>query len=100
MDRSPLTPAEVAKLGEATGRIALYAARSLHKTFPHLDLEQLAETFTRPVAVEMSARLYLAALDNGDTPGEAAGKAGVALIKTWADARLTAAAAVKADRTA
>ncbi|MCQ1581237.1 hypothetical protein [Streptomyces parvus] len=100
MDRSPLTPAEVAKLGEATGRIALYAARALHKDFPHLDLEQLVETFSRPVAVEASARLYLAALENGDTPGEAAGKAGVALIKAWADARLTAMAAVEADRTA
>jgi hypothetical protein len=100
MNRAPLTPAQVAKLGDATGRIAAYAARSLHEDFPHLDLERLVETFTRPVAVEGTARLYLAALDDGATPADAAGKAGVALIKAWADARLAAMAAAEAARTA
>lgn len=100
MTSAPLTPAQVEQLGDATGRIAAYAARALHDEFPHLDLERLVETFTRPVSVEGTARLYLAALDGGATPGDAAGKAGVALINAWADARLAAKAAAEAARTA
>ncbi|MEV8344486.1 hypothetical protein [Streptomyces niveus] len=98
--RAPFTSAQVEQLGDAVGRIAAYAARSLHEDFPHLDLEQLAETFTRPVAVEGVARLYLAALDAGATPADAAGRAGVALIKAWATARQAAIDAAKAARTA
>jgi hypothetical protein len=94
---APLTPAQVEQLGDATGRIAVYAARSLVQSYPHLDLERLVETFTRPVAVEGTARRYLAALDCGATPAVAAGRAGAALIRAWADARL---AAAKAARTA
>lgn len=93
MPSAPLTPADVERLGDAVGRIAAYAARALHDEFPHLDLEQLAEVFLRPVAVEGTARLYLAAIDQGATPAEAAGKAGTALVNAWADARLTAQAA-------
>jgi hypothetical protein len=88
---APLTLAQTAQLGDAAGRIAGYAARALHDEFPHLDLEQLVETFTRPVAVEGTARRYLAALEGGATPAVAAGRAGVALINAWADARLAAA---------
>ncbi|MGA5127788.1 hypothetical protein ACWCV2_17025 [Streptomyces pseudogriseolus] len=95
MTSAPLTPAQVAQLGDATGRIAAYAARALHQEFPHLDVEQLVETFTRPVAVEGTARLYLAAIQRGATPADAAGKAGRALIEAWADARLTAAQAAR-----
>ncbi|MGX1268003.1 hypothetical protein [Streptomyces phaeoluteigriseus] len=100
MPSAPLTPAQVEQLGDAAGRIAAYAARSLHEDYPHLDLEQLVETFTRPVATEATARVYLAALDRGATPGDAAGKAGTALIHAWADARLAAKAAAEAARTA
>ncbi|MFE6639532.1 hypothetical protein ACFVFT_38540 [Streptomyces tendae] len=100
MTSSPLTPAQVAQLGDATGRIAAYAARSLVQDFPHLDLERLVEAFTRPIAVEGTARLYLAALDQGATPADAAGKAGTALIKAWATARQAAIDAAEAARTA
>lgn len=95
MTTAPLTAAQVEQLGDATGRIAAYAARSLHEDFPHLDLEQLVETFTRPVATEATARIYLAALEGGATPGDAAGKAGAALIHAWAEARLAAAQAAR-----
>jgi hypothetical protein len=97
MPSAPLTPAQTAQLGDAVGRIAAYAARSLHDDFPHLNLEQLVETFTRPVATEGIARRYLAALESGATPADAAGRAGAALIHAWADARL---AADQAARTA
>ncbi|MFK0159066.1 hypothetical protein ACIQVK_44230 [Streptomyces sp. NPDC090493] len=91
---------EAAQLGDAVGRIAAYAARSLVETWPHLDVEQLVEVFTRPVAVEGTTRRYLAALDCGATPAVAAGRAGVALINAWADARNAAHAAAQATRTA
>ncbi|MFI7415280.1 hypothetical protein ACIBU0_42270 [Streptomyces sp. NPDC049627] len=94
-ERAPLTPAQVEQLGDATGRIAVYAARALCEEWPHLDLERLVETFTRPVATEGTARLYLAALEQGATPGDAAGKAGRALIDAWAEARLAAAQAAR-----
>ncbi|MCX5182586.1 hypothetical protein [Streptomyces sp. NBC_00268] len=100
MTSAPLTPAQVEQLGDAVGRIAAYAARALHDEFPHLDLERLVETFMRPAAVEGTARRYLAALEGGATPADAAGKAGVALINAWAEARLAAKAAAEAARTA
>jgi hypothetical protein len=100
MPSAPLTPAQTAQLGDAVGRIAAYAARSLVDTYPHLNLEQLVETFTRPVAIDGTARRYLAALESGATPADAAGRAGVALIRAWADARLAAQAAAQAARTA
>ncbi|MEU5748157.1 hypothetical protein ABZ804_21795 [Streptomyces sp. NPDC047726] len=99
MTGSPLTPAQVEQLGDAVGRIAAYAARALHREFPQLDLEELAEAFMRPTAVEGSARIYLAALDGGASPAEAAGKAGTALVKAWAAARLAAAQAARDERT-
>ncbi|WP_228980179.1 hypothetical protein [Streptomyces sp. DH12] len=77
-------------LGEAVGKVAALAARSLHQSFPHLDLDRLVETFTRPCALDMLAVRFLAGLDSGLTPGEAAANAGTALIRVWADARLTA----------
>jgi hypothetical protein len=95
MPSAPLTAAQVEQLGDAVGRIAAYAARALHDEFPHLDLEQLLETFTRPVAVEGTGALYLAALEGGATPADAAGRAGTALIRAWADARLAAAQAAR-----
>jgi hypothetical protein len=96
MTNAALTLAQVEQLGDAVGRIAAYAARTLHEEFPHLDLERLVKTFMRPTAVEATGLLYLAAIDKGATPGEAAGKAGTALIHAWADARLAAKAASRA----
>ncbi|MGW6461391.1 hypothetical protein ACWF94_36610, partial [Streptomyces sp. NPDC055078] len=66
----PAIPADV--LGEAVGRIAGFAALSLHESFPHLDLDQLTETFTRPCAVDMICARFLAGLDNGLPAGKAA----------------------------
>ncbi|MFE7072629.1 hypothetical protein ACFU96_21360 [Streptomyces sp. NPDC057620] len=88
-----LTPAQVEQLGDAVGRIAAATARAMHKEFPHLDLERLVETFMRPTAVEATALIYVAAIDKGATPGEAAGKASTALLNAWVDARLAVKAA-------
>lgn len=77
-------------LAEAVGRIAGFAALSLHESFPHLDLDGLAETFTRPSALRMLSGRYLSGLDRGLPAGEAAAEAGTALIHAWADARLAA----------
>ncbi|CAL9536224.1 hypothetical protein [Streptomyces sp. enrichment culture] len=77
-------------LGEAVGRIAAYAAQSLHESFPHLDLDELVETFTRPSAVRMLTARYLRGLESGLPAGEAAAAAGTRLIHAWADARLAA----------
>ncbi|MFF4276204.1 hypothetical protein [Streptomyces sp. NPDC001536] len=90
MHTAPLTEEQTAQLGEAVGRIAVFAARSLTDTYPHLDRERLLELFLRPVAVDATAALYMAALDRGARPGEAAGEAGAALIRGWAEARLQA----------
>jgi hypothetical protein len=81
---------ETTDLGEAVGKIAAFAALSLHESFPHLDLEGLVNTFTRESAVEFIGRRYLAAVEDGKAPGVAAGEAGTALIRAWADARLEA----------
>ncbi|MDH6189160.1 hypothetical protein M2168_002192 [Streptomyces sp. CZ24] len=90
--RATTTPTvrEVKDLGESIGKIAAFAAMSLHKSFPHLDLEDLVETFTRDEAVGFIGRRFLAAVEESETLGEAAGKAGAALIHAWADARLEA----------
>ncbi|MEU1853923.1 hypothetical protein ABZ499_32870 [Streptomyces sp. NPDC019990] len=74
-------------LGEAVGRIAAYAAMSLHESFPHLDLDELVETFTRASAIDFLSRRLLAGLHGGQSSGDAAAAAGTALIHRWADAR-------------
>ncbi|PWI16002.1 hypothetical protein DI272_18900 [Streptomyces sp. Act143] len=74
-------------LGEAVGKIAAFAALSLHESFPHLDLDELVETFTRECATDFLSRRFLAGLDEGKSPGQAAGAAGSELIRRWADAR-------------
>lgn len=84
------------QLGEAVGRIAGFAALSLHESFPHLSLDGLVETFTRDSATTMIATRFLAGLDEGKTPGEAAGAAGTALIRAWAEARNAARAQLDA----
>lgn len=98
MPHRQLTPDQAQQLGEATGKIAALAAKALHHTWPHLDLEALVALFTRDSALEMIAATYLAGIDRGRTPGEAAGDAGTALIRVWADARLAARAQLDAQR--
>lgn len=101
MTAQPTTPAISAEaLGEAVGKIAGLAALSLHESFPHLDLDQLAETFTRPRALDMIGARFLAGLHKGQTPGEAAADAGTALIRVWAGARLAARAQLDAEKSA
>ncbi|MDX3345928.1 hypothetical protein PV387_41190 [Streptomyces sp. ME02-6987-2C] len=91
MTTTPTTAAPTAEaLGEAVGRIAGFAALSLHESFPHLDLDGLAEAFTRPSALRMLSGRYLSGLDRGLPAGEAAAEAGTALIHAWAEARLAA----------
>lgn len=75
---------------EAAGKIAAYAAMSLHESFPDLDLDGLVETFTRPTAVRMLASRYLGGAARGLTAGEAAAEAGTVLMRAWAEARLQA----------
>ena len=77
-------------IGEVVGTIAAYAAQSLHESFPHLDLDDLVETFTRPSALHMLAARYMRGLERGLPAGEAAAAAGTRLIHAWADARLAA----------
>lgn len=86
----PMTPQDHEDFAEAIGKIAAFAATSLHESFPHLSLENLVETFTRASAFNMLGTRYLSGLERGLTPGEAAGEAGAALIRLWADARLEA----------
>ncbi|MFJ2225625.1 hypothetical protein ACIOFY_36985 [Streptomyces anulatus] len=88
---APLTPADAERLGDAVGRIIAITARALHREFPHLSLEGLAESFTSSSVIESTGLRYLAALDAGATPGDAAGQASTALVKAWAAARLRAA---------
>jgi hypothetical protein len=85
-----LTTLTTENLGEAVGKIAAFAALSLHESFPHLDLDGLVETFTGESATTFLAERFLAGLHGGQTPGEAAGVAGTALIRAWAEARLAA----------
>ncbi|MBT2453280.1 hypothetical protein [Streptomyces sp. ISL-86] len=84
------TPQEREDFAEAVGKIAAFAAMSLHESFPHVSVESLVETFTQPSAFNMLGTRFLTGLERGLTPGEAAGEAGAALIRLWADARLEA----------
>lgn len=81
------TAREARDLGDAIGRIAALAAMSLNESFPNLDLDSLVAAFTREAAMEFIGRRYLAAIEQGKAPGEAAGDAGKALIYAWAHAR-------------
>lgn len=92
------TAREADDLGDAVGRIAAFAALSLHESFPHLDLEGLVDTFAGAGAVEFIGRRYLAAIEGGQAPGVAAGEAGTALIHAWADARLEARAQLAREK--
>lgn len=90
MPARQLTPDQVTDLGEAAGKIAAFAAKALHREYPHLDLEGLVGAFTQDSALEMIALRFLDGIEHGKSPGDAAGDAGKALIRAWADARLAA----------
>ncbi|MFI0827249.1 hypothetical protein ACH4Q7_22650 [Streptomyces roseolus] len=87
MRTSKPTIREAHELGDAVGRIAGLAARSLHDSFPHLDADGLVLAFTSDAALRFIGRRYLAAIEEGKAPGEAAADAGTALIRAWAEAR-------------
>ncbi|WP_381792933.1 hypothetical protein [Streptomyces niveus] len=94
---TPAIPAHA--LGEAVGRIAGFAALSLHESFPDLDPEELVEVFTRPCAIAMISAQFLAGLGDGLPAGKAAA-AGTALIRGWADSRNEARDQLDADKSA
>ncbi|MGA5497740.1 hypothetical protein ACPCSP_25590 [Streptomyces cinereoruber] len=94
------TPEQKEEFTDAIGRIAGYAAGSLHKTFPDLDLDELIQRFTGPAAFNMIGTRYLNGLRRGLTPAEAASEAGTALIDGWADARLEARALLNSQTAA
>ncbi|MFB8347951.1 hypothetical protein [Streptomyces niveus] len=95
---APAIPADV--LGEAVGRIAGFAALSLHESFPDLDLDDLVEVFTRPCSTSMISAQFLAGLGDGLPAGKAAAAAGTALIQGWADSRNYARAQLDAEKSA
>ncbi|KQW13544.1 hypothetical protein [Streptomyces sp. Root369] len=78
-------------LAEAVGDIVARAAMSLNESLPHLDLDGLVESFTRPSACQLLTSRYLGALDRGLPAGEAAAEAGTALLRAWSEARLASA---------
>ncbi|MER6979645.1 hypothetical protein [Streptomyces carpinensis] len=95
-----MSPQDCEDFATAVGKIAGIAAKSLHESFPHLDLDGLVETFTRPHALNMLGTRYLSGLDRGLSAGEAAAEAGTALIRAWAEARLAARAQLDREKAA
>ncbi|GAA3851725.1 hypothetical protein GCM10022403_098960 [Streptomyces coacervatus] len=94
---APLTPAQAEQLGKDVGMIVAFAARALNHMHG-TNIDRLIQTFTSSNALEVTAARYLKALEGGHTPGEAAGRAGTALVHDWADAVLEAAAAARSTQ--
>lgn len=92
------TAIEASDLGEAIGKIAAFAAMSLNGSFLHLDLEDLIVAVTGTDAQEFIGRRFVAAIEKGKAPGEAAGEAGKALLYAWAEARLEARAQLDREK--
>ncbi|MBT2674696.1 hypothetical protein J7E95_28580 [Streptomyces sp. ISL-14] len=88
---APLTPGQAEQLGKDVGMIVAFAAKALNHMHG-TNIDRLMQTFTSSNALEVTATRYLQALEDGHTPGEAAGQAGTALVHDWADAVLEAAA--------
>ncbi|MEU9120140.1 hypothetical protein AB0C96_09800 [Streptomyces sp. NPDC048506] len=86
---APLSRAQAVQLGEEVGMIVAFAANALHHMHG-VNIERLMQSFTSSAALDVTAARYLTALDEGHRPGEAAGRAGTALIHDWADAVLEA----------
>ncbi|MCX4666565.1 hypothetical protein OG453_07755 [Streptomyces sp. NBC_01381] len=94
---APLSPAQAEQLGRDVGMIVAFAAKALHDTHG-TNIDRLMNAFTSSNAPEVTAARYLKALEEGRTPGEAAGRAGTALVHDWADAVLEAAAAPRSTQ--
>ncbi|MGW0731897.1 hypothetical protein [Streptomyces sp. NPDC002851] len=85
---APLTPTQAEQLGRDVGTIIGLAANAISHLRGTAHTETLMQTLTSPSAVDVTAARYLKALEKGDSPGEAAAKAGTALVHDWADAVL------------
>ena len=86
---APLTRAQAEQLGKDVGMIVAFAAKALNHMHG-VNIDRIMKSFTSSSALEVTAARYLRALEEGHTPGEAAGGAGTALILDWADAVLEA----------
>lgn len=67
--------------------IVAFAAKALSHTHG-IDIDRLIQSFTSSNVLEVTAARYLKALEEGHTAAEAAGRAGTALVRDWADAVL------------
>ncbi|MFF4605198.1 hypothetical protein ACFY12_21000 [Streptomyces sp. NPDC001339] len=85
---APLTPAQAKQLGRDVGTIIGFAANAISHLRGTATTDTLMRTLTSPSAIDVTAARYLKALENGDSPAEAAAKAGTALVHDWADAVL------------
>ncbi|MFF4506889.1 hypothetical protein [Streptomyces sp. NPDC001401] len=86
---APLTPAQGEQLGKDVGMIVAFAAKALNHMHG-TNIERLMRTLASSHALEVTAARYLKALEDGHTPGEAAGRAWTAFVRDWADAVLEA----------
>lgn len=85
---APLTPAQAEQLGNDVGMIIAFAANAISQIRGTTNSEALTRTLVSSAAIDVTAARYLKALEEGHRPGEAAAKAGTALIHDWADATL------------
>lgn len=86
---APLTPDQAEQLGKDVDMIVAFAARALNRTHG-VNIDRLMKSFTSSNALKVSTGRYLKAREEGHRPGEAAGRAGTALVLDWADAVLEA----------
>lgn len=84
---APLTRTQAVQLGKDVGMILGIAANALHHAYG-TNIDGLMRAFTSSATVEVTAARYLQALEEDLTPGEAAARAGTALVHDWADAVL------------
>ncbi|MEN8656307.1 hypothetical protein ABCR94_38485 [Streptomyces sp. 21So2-11] len=82
---APLSRSQAVQLGEEVGMILAFATNALHHTHG-VDIDKLMQAFMSSAALDLTAARYLKVLEEGHRPGEAAGRAGAALIRDWADA--------------
>lgn len=88
--QAPLTPAQAEQLGNDVGTIIGFAANAISHLRGTTSAEDLMTSLSSPAAIEVTAARYLRALEEGLPPGEAAARAGTALIHDWANAALDA----------
>ncbi|GHE11459.1 hypothetical protein [Streptomyces alanosinicus] len=85
---APLTAAQAEQLGNDVGVIIGFAANAISHLRGDTITEQLMRTLASSAAIDVTAARYLKALEEGHRPGDAAAKAGTALIHDWANAVL------------